>query len=241
MATLKLGSNLILRYLGGILMSFVVFLSLGAVFTLPLTEAVGYDAYVSDSAAEHSRKVYTHYFAEGEDTKKAEYEAQGLAVYTVEVRSELSGAGTAVMLTAAQLVSIALFISLVPNRLYRLGAKDAESQIERSTVRWLVPALFPAAISLAGYLLLVLNKLQVIGNRGLSLYRYANYHLYGFQRLIIGSGNEGAQIGWGAILLALLPTVLTVLVCGLLYEFGYRNIHPLISLKNNIKYKRAAK
>lgn len=238
MDTVKLGFNLVLRYLGGILMSFVIFLSLSAIFTLPLTEAIGYDAYVSDSATERSRKVYTHYFTDGEDTKKMEYEAQGLAVYTVEIRSELSGAGTAVMLGAAQVMSIALFVSLVPNRLYRLGAKDAESQKERSIARWLFPALFPGAISLMGYILLVLNKLQLIGNHGLSLYRYANYHLYGLQRMIIGTGNDGSQIGWFSVLLAILPTVLTVIVCGILYEFGYRNIHPFIFIKNNIKYKR---
>jgi len=159
MDTVKLGFNLVLRYLAGILMSFVIFLSLGAIFTLPLTEAIGYDAYISDSTTGHSKKVYTHYFTDGEDTKKAEYESLGLTVYTVELRSELSGTGTALMLAAAQSMSIVLFISLVPNRLYRLGAKDAESRKGHSIARWLVPTLFPGTISLIGYILLVLNKL----------------------------------------------------------------------------------
>lgn len=238
MDTVKLGFNLVLRYLAGILMSFVIFLSLGAIFTLPLTEAIGYDAYISDSTTGHSKKVYTHYFTDGEDTKKAEYESLGLTVYTVELRSELSGTGTALMLAAAQSMSIVLFISLVPNRLYRLGAKDAESRKGHSIARWLIPTLFPGTISLIGYILLVLNKLQLIGNHGLSLYRYANYHLYGFLRIIIGTGNDGSQISWISVFLAILPTVLTVIVCGILYEFGYHNIHPLIFLKNNIKYKR---
>ena len=237
METVKLGFHLVIRYFAGILVSFVIFLSVMAVFTLPLTEAIGYDAYIADEAAGHSRKVYTHYYADGQDTKKAEYEAQGLTVYTAELRSELTGAGAAAVFTAAQLMSLVLFLSLVPNRLYRLGAEDAQSHRGHSLSRWFVPTLFPAAISFTGYILLVLNKLQWIGNRGLSLYRYANYHLYGFQRMITGTGNDGSQLGWTAVVLAILPTVLTVLLCGILYEFGYRNMHPLISLKNRIKYR----
>jgi hypothetical protein len=40
------------------------------------------------------------------------------------------------------------------------------------------------------------------------------------------------------IFLALFPTVLAIASCGILYELGYRGIHPLIILKNKIKYKR---
>jgi len=238
MDTVKLGLNLAIRYLASIIMSFVIFLSFIAIFTLPLTEPIGYDAYIADGEAGHSRKVYTHYFADGEDTKKAQYESQGLTVYTSELRSELTGFGAALVFGAAQLASIALFIALVPSRLYRLGAKDAQSHNGNSTGRWLLPTLFPTAISLTGYILLVLNKLQWIGNQGLSLYRYANYHLFGFQRLLLGTGNDGSQVSWTGIILAFSPTVLTILICGLLYHFGYHNIHPLNSLKNIIKYKR---
>ena len=56
MDTVKLGFGLTIRYLAGVLMSFVIFLSFIAVFTLPLTEAIGYDAYVTDETG-HSRKV----------------------------------------------------------------------------------------------------------------------------------------------------------------------------------------
>ena len=238
MDTVKIGFNLTIRYLAGLVMSFVIFLSVIAIFTLPLTEVVGYDAYVADEATGRSKKVYTHYFADGEDTEKAQYESQGLTVHTTELRSQLTGFGSVIVFGAAQLLSIALFIALVPSRLYRLGAKDAESQKEPSTWRWLAPTLFPTTISLAGYILLVLNKLQWIGNRGLTLYRYANYHLFGMQRLLLGAGNDCAQISWAAVILAILPTALTVLVCGLLYRFGFRDIHPLRALKNIIKYKR---
>lgn len=240
MDTVKIGFNLALRYFASLIMSFVIFLSFVAIFTLPLTEAVGYDAYITDEATGHSKKVYTHYFADGEDTQKSQYESQGLSVYTAELRSELTGTSTALVFTAAQLMSIALFIALVPSRLYRLGAKDAQAPNANRTGRWLVPTLFPAAISFSGYILLVLNKLQWISDRGLTLYRYANYHLFGLQRLLLGSGNDGSQLSWTAVILAISPTLLTIFICGLLYHFGYRDIHPINGLKNMIKYKRAA-
>ena len=238
METVKIGLNLSIRYLGSIMMSFVIFLSFVAIFTLPLTEAVGYDAYITDEATGHNRKVYTHYYADGEDTKKTQYESQGLTIHTAELRSELTGVGAALVFVAAQLLSIFLFIALVPSRLYRLGAQDAEFCKGLSMKRWLIPTLFPTAISLTGYILLVLNKLQWIGNYGLSLYRYANYHLFGLQRLLLGAGNDCAQISWIGIVLALSPVLLTILLCGMLYQFGYRNIHPINALKNIIKYKR---
>lgn len=238
MDTFKIGLNLTIRYIGSIVMCFLIFLSFMAIFTLPLTEAIGYDAYITDKATNRSEKVYTHYYAEGEDTQKAQYEAQGLTVRTAELRSELSGFGAVLVFAAAQLLSLCLFIALVPSRLYRLGAQDAEAHTAQNIGRWLMPALFPGAISLAGYLLLVLNKLHIVGNSGLSVYRYTNYHLFGFLRLLLGTGNDCSQIGWTAILLAISPVVLTILLCGLLYQLGYRNIHPLHALKNKIKYKR---
>lgn len=238
METVKIGLNLSIRYLGSIMMSFVIFLSFVAIFTLPLTEAVGYDAYITDEATGHNRKVYTHYYADGEDAKKTQYESQGLTIHTAELRSELTGVGAALVFAAAQLLSIFLFIALVPSRLYRLGAQDAEFCKGLSIRRWLLPTLFPTAISLTGYILLLLNKLQWIGNHGLSLYRYTNYHLYGILRILLGTGNDCSQIGWISVLLAIFPVALTIFACGLLYQFGYRNIHPLKALKNKIKYKR---
>ena len=238
METVRIGFNLTIRYLASIIMSFVIFLSFTAIFTLPLTEAVGYDAYITDDTTGHSKKVYTHYFADGEDTQKTQYESQVHALFTAEIRSELTGVSAALIFATAQLMCISLFIALVPSRLYRLGVKDAESTKAYRIWRWLAPTLFPAAIGLTGYVLLLLNKLQWIGNLGLSLYRYANYHLYGFLRILLGTGNDGSQIGWISILLAIFPVALTVLVCGLLYQFGSHNIHPLNALKNIIKYKR---
>lgn len=238
MDTVKFGFMLILRYFTGVLMSFVIFLSVTAVFTLPLTEVIGYDAYVTDEATGRNEKIYTHYFSDGDDTRKAEYEAMGITVHTAQLRSELSGAGAALIFTAAQSLSLVLFVALVPNRLYRLGEEDAALGNAYSTARWLVPTLFPAGVNLLSYLLLVLSKLQWLGDEGLSLYRYANYHLYGFQRLILGTGNHCREIGWVNIALSILPVAVTVASCGILYELGYRGIHPLTTLKNKIKYKR---
>ena len=238
METVRISFSLTVRYLAGMILSFVIFLSFIAIFTLPLTKAVGYDAYINDETTGTSRKVYTHYYADGEDMKKAQYESRGLSVYTAELRSELTGFGATLAFAAAQLISLCLFIALVPNRMYRLGAQDALSRREYRTRRWLVPTLFPAAISLTGYLLLLLNKLQWIGNHGLSLYRYTNYHLFGILRILLGTGNDGTQIAWISILFAIFPVLLTILLCGLLYHFGYRNIHPLLTIKNTIKYKR---
>lgn len=237
MKTVKTGFDLLLRYVVCVIMCFMVFLSFLAVFTPALTEAVGYDAYVTNKDTGRSEKIYTHYYADGEDTRKAEYEAQGVQVMTAQLRSELSGAGAVVVFAAAQAVCLALFIALVPHRLYKLGLQDGEDGMSYHTARWLLPSLFPVAVSTVTFALLVLTKLQWIGDAGLTAYRYANYHLYGLQRLILGAGSDPAQITWAGILLGFLPAVLTIISCGLLYYFGHRGYHPLTALKNKIKYK----
>lgn len=238
MDRVRIGIGLTLRYVAGVLMALMVFSAITAIFTLPLTEVIGYDVYVANEEAGRSELVYTHYFADGEDARLSEYEARGLTVFQAELRSQLSGAEAGVLFAIAQGISLVLFIGLVPNRLYRLGAACREAGEPHRAADWLFPTLFPAAISLAGYVLLVLSKVNPSGFPGLSLYRYANYHFYGLLRLILGTGNDASLLYWGQISAALLPTALTVLLCALGYEFGYRGIHPIAALKNKIKYKR---
>ena len=45
----------------------------------------------------------------------------------------------------------------------------------------------------------------------------------------------GRESLWGNLGMGV---ALAILVCGILYHFGYRGLHPLNALKNKIKYKR---
>ena len=57
MDTTKTGFQLLLRYFSCVIMSFVIYFSFAAVFTLTLTEAVGYDVYITDKKTGQSEKV----------------------------------------------------------------------------------------------------------------------------------------------------------------------------------------
>lgn len=237
MSNLKTGGNLLLRHILCIIMSFIIFLSFSAVFTLSSTEEIGYHAYTPDSATGTSELLYTHYFADGEDTKKAEYEALGIKLVTAPLRSTLAGTDAAVCFALAQVICLLLYGATVLHKLYRLGL-DASGTASLSFRPAILLSLFPAGLSLISWLLLMAAK---VGSypAGLSIYRYVNYHLYGLQRLILGTGNDPAAISWLRVSLATFPSVMA-LVCGSIsYAIGAKGLHPVKWLLHKLKYKGA--
>ena len=69
MEIFKNGGKLIVKYLVVLIMSFMVFMSFIAIFSLAGTEVIGYEAWLTNNESGESEKVYTHYYADGEDTK----------------------------------------------------------------------------------------------------------------------------------------------------------------------------
>ena len=237
MSNLKTGGNLLLRHILCIIMSFIIFLSFSAVFTLSSTEEIGYHAYAPDSATGTSELLYTHYFADGEDTKKAAYEALGIKLVTAPLRSTLAGTDAAVCFALAQVICLLLYGATVLHKLYRLGL-DACGTGSQDFHKGIVLSLFSAGPALVSWLMLIAAKAGS-NAAGLSIYRYVNYHLYGLQRLILGTGNDPAAISWLRVSLATFPSVMA-LVCGSIsYAIGAKGLHPVKWLLHKLKYKGA--
>jgi hypothetical protein len=139
--------------------------------------------------------------------------------------------------STAREICLLLFVATVLHKLYRLGL-DACGTGSFNCRPAILLSLFPAGLSLISWLLLMAAK---VGSypAGLSIYRFANYHLYGFQRLILGAGNDPAAISWLHIILAIFPAVVTV-ICGTLsYAIGAKGLHPVKWLLRKLKYKGA--
>lgn len=237
MSIFKTGASLLLRHILCIIMSLIIILSFSAVFTLSSTEEIGYHAYAADSTTGTSTLVYTHYYADGEDTRKPEYEALGVKLVTAPLRSTLSGSAAVLCFGAAQVICLLLYGATVLSKLYRLGL-DAGGTGSADYLHGIRLSLISAAPALVSWLGLIAAKAGS-NPAGLSLYRYVNYHLYGFQRLILGTGNDPAVISWLRIVLATFPAV-TALVCGSLgYAMGAMGLHPVKRLLRKLKYKGA--
>ena len=229
MENLKLGSKLLLRFIASIIMSFMIFMSFTAIFSLIGTESIGYDVWVTDADTGEFAKAYTHYFADGEDTKLEEYKSAGHTVEKYEVRSDFAGTPMISCFTLAQIVSLWLFVMFVPFKLYKIGEVDANKvstgRMKKDTLKGLKIGLVPASLNIVSFAILLLGKLGAMGNESLTIYRFLNYHMYGYLRLIFGQATSIAEISPVGLALASIPTIITLLLCLVIYILGIRRIN----------------
>lgn len=229
MDSLKLGFNILGKYVVCIIMCFFVIFSFVAIFSMLTLEMVGYEAAVFETEdSETPIEQYVHYYSDGDDLKKAEYEEKEYIVATREFAGEFSGTPYVVCHIIAQAISLILFIIIVPHTLYKQGKSDANavscSRLKEDKLRGLKAGIVTAAVNLASWICLLLAKLGVFAS-GLQIYNLANYHLYGYQKLIFGNITKVADISWTGIILAFLPVVLTLGVCAVTYLLGYKDIN----------------
>lgn len=233
MTTLKLGAKTLGRYILSVIMCFLVYFSFVAIFTMTSAEVVGYSAVIVETD-----EIYTHVYSDGDDLKKAEAEKQGYTVNTVENR-QLSADMLTICHIISQVVSIVLFAALLAKQLNAQGRSDRNAvgcgRMEKNLLRGFVIGLFPAGVSFISWACLLLAKFGVFA-RGLEIYRYVNYPFFGFQTYIFGGTTvvDPSKIGTAALLLALVPAAVILLVCSLAYILGYKDI----SLYEKAVYKK---
>lgn len=234
MSNLKLGGITLVKYILSILMCFLVTFSFVAIFIMTSAEVVGYHAAVRDG--DKAIEQYTHYYSDGDDLKKADAEAKGYTVEKIELRGELEGTPFVLCHVLSQIISLVLFVAMTAKSLNTQGRLDRNAvncgRAEEDMLRGVKIGLFPAGLSFISWALLLLNKFNVVGF-GYDAYRFANYHFFGYQKLIFGSV-AAQDMSITMLFLALLPTVLTLAVCAGAYTLGYKDI----SLYEKAVYKK---
>ena len=234
---LKLSCSLLLRYALCVLLSLLLFLSFGAVFTPLCTEIIGYDVYLQDAETGALEKAYTHFYADGEDEKLARLKEQNVKYQVANLRSEMEGAAATAVFAAAQSLCFAMFLALVPRRLYVLGQNDFQNGNLHNPLTVAGLGATASAAQMLTFLLLVLAKTGTLSASALMVFRMANYPFYGLLRLILGTENDLISISWGRIWLAVLPGLISAVSCFAAYQMGKNNVHPLSYLMNRIRYK----
>jgi hypothetical protein len=243
MENFKIGLSVFGKYIICLLLCFFTVVSFSAIFSIIYPpEAIG-EYMVVYKAAEKDEDIkieheYAHMYKDGEDTKKAEYEAQG---YKVESARKITGAMSGMPAILAhfisQTISLGFFIVIVPYELYRHGQTDRNKvqcgRMAEDKLRGIKAALPVAAVEFASWEGLVLAKLGVF-RVGFSFYRFTNYHMFGLQQLVIGNPEDYTTIPVWSIVLALFPVLLTIFVCWLNYTLGYKDIN----LYEKLVYKK---
>lgn len=229
MEALKTGFGLLGRYFVCLIMCFFIVSSFTMIFSMTTMKVVGYDAYVVDT--ENNNEIiaeYRHYSDDGDDAKKSEYEAEGYTVETKTAYSDFAGTPYIACQTISQIICLVFFVAMVPWKLYKIGGSDSNrvscGRIKKDMLFGLKAGMVPAAVSFITWVALLIGKITS-APMILQLYAFANYHLYGYQKLIFGQPSSAAQIGWGGIILALVPTVITLLLSAVVYVMGYKGIY----------------
>ncbi len=238
MQILKQGFAVLGRYLICLIMCFFVTFSFIAMFSMFTLEMVGYEAAIFETEeSEEPLEQYIHYYSDGEDIKKKDAEAKKQIVVTREFAGDFEGAPFIASHILAQTVSLVLFFAIVPSSLNKLGRSDLNAvncgRTNEDKLKGFKAGLIPTVFGLASWVCLLLSKLKLMG-AGLSVYSFANYHFFGYQKLIFGNATAASQISWGGIFLALLPVVLTLAACTVSYILGYKDI----SLYEKTVYKK---
>ena len=162
---LKLSCSLLLRYALCVLLSLLLFLSFGAVLTPLCTEIIGYDVYLQDAETGALEKAYTHFYADGEDEKLVQLKAQNAKYQVANLRSEMEGAAATAVFAAAQSLCFAMFLALVPRRLYVLGQNDFQNGNLHNPLTVAGLGAAASAAQILTFLLLVLAKTGALSDK----------------------------------------------------------------------------
>ena len=235
---IKLGFTLLGKYVFCLLMAFFINLSFTMIITAIATTNIGYTVSYHDTAKDELVTLYTHYNADGEDTKFAEYEAQGYSLIKQSFRSVPNKATNTFFLTICQIVILVIFFLFFHNMLYYMGDSDCNrakfGQIKPDKLKGLKIGLVPTAFQLVSYILLILGKLGIIHNGIFLVFRLCNFHFNPIIMAIVGNTSILNNISWTGII-CLFPLILiTPILSFALYYLGYKRIDVL----ENLVYKK---
>ena len=216
------------------IMCFFLVISLSVLTTAAFSENIGYIAFGTSSESEQSVELYRHYYKDGDDTQKAQYEEEGYTITESKIRSEVSATGNTVFLVVAELFCLLLTVSFVYPKFWQMGTKDSnlvhfkhKNEDKLKGLKCGLLAIIPGLI-----LLVVLNF--VVPDTPVALYKFLSCGVYSFIDLIVGSAKTFKdvnilQFSGLALLKAIIPVTAYVA-----YLLGYKNI----SLGEKFIYKK---
>jgi len=226
----KLSLNLLGKYLICLLMCFFTFFSFTAIFAMNTTpNVIGQQVAVFETKeSEEPIEEYAHYYENGEDTKKIDYEKKGYVVVTRDITGGLIGTPAIVSNTISQIISLIFFVIIVPRVLYKEGIADINrvscGRAKEDKLKGFKAGIPLAAIQFVSWILLILAKVGIL-QTGHIFYKFINYHIYGIQQLILLNTNDPTKIPVWSLCVALLPVIITLLVCFITYLLGYKDIN----------------
>ncbi len=211
----------------GSIMCFILVITLNVIETSFFTDVIGYKAY---GAKENNEKVelYTHYFKDGDDTKKQEYIDEGYSISEIDIRSDINKKTARIWNIVSQIFLIFMMGVFVYNELWNLGFKDTNAvrigQKKENKFKGLQIGLLASVPSIILLTVLVIGKSTFAKSISIALYAFLNPHLY---EAIITVTNGGGYISnlelWQIVVFYALLLIIP-LIAYIAYILGYKSI-----------------
>ncbi len=219
---------------------FFIGMSLNIIATGITTEPHSYDIFIKNEQGEYV-KEYTHYHADGEDKRLAEYDEKKVDYRRFDYRTPMSWGTQALIDTVTMAFTFSIFCAFVYTALWRKGDKDNNLSVYSGAPRdkhyGLKVGLMATAPFALLYLLLLVNKFLTFWPGIYGVFKIVNYYLYPLVNLAYGEAISLSQLPFGSLALLLLTLIPIPLAAWLGYYCG----NSEISIKNKIVYSKEKK
>ncbi len=237
-SNLKLGINCSIRYIITALITFFIYLSITVVIGGIFYESVGYTVYHIENG-ENQGELYRYSYSEGEDTKYAEYEAQGYELMKIETPKKLTGIPKLVTDGVTQIAGAVILFAFVYGTIWKIGDSDrnliALGNRQSDKFRGIKIGLLSNMPIYFSYLIFIIAKSGLISGTWYAVFRFLNFPLFTFINALYGqSTSTAANIPWLNVGLGALTFIVLPLFAHIAYTLGLKRI----SISERIVYKK---
>lgn len=221
-------------------MCFFLVISFSVFGNALFTENVGYTAYGTLQDSEESVELYKYYFADGEDLKKADYEAQGYTISEISIKSQMTKSETIGLGIVYQIFALVILITFIYTYLWQLGTKDSnfvhynhKKEDKLKGLKMGAIAIIPSVLFLS---FLVITKNTASQGFPVALYRFFNSYAYTFVEWVTSGAMKFNQLGIGNIVLLYIIQLIVPVIAFISYLLGYKNImlsEKILYIKKN--------
>ncbi len=232
---IKIAIKCSIRYYISAIFTLFAWFSIMAIATMSMTTVNGYTAYNPDT----NEVLYNYYYEQGEDTLKAQYEAQGIKIETNDLRTTIEGTDRIIVDSIAQLIGLIILVMFMYNQLWRVGDNDANlSTFNHATIkkwRGVVIGAIASAPSFVAWIILLLAKAGIIKGNWYTLFRLMSFQSFLLVDTVFGRNLSGIDaVNWSAIFIGLTVFLVLPLICGISYYLGTKHFQ----LSEKVLYKR---
>lgn len=219
-----------------IIMCFFITVSINVLCSAGFSKDIGYNALGYTEGSNEYKELYTYYYKDGKDTKKAEYENQGYTIKTNKI-SQMTKKGNTLFLCVTQVFCTLLTIVFVYSPLWDIGCKDSNlvkfKHKKEDIFKGLkigITATIPSLIIFIAFIIGTLNSSKMPS----AIYKFINCYNYSFIDIIFKNTKTIGEISALQFFLLFLLLLLIPLIAFIAYLLGYKDI----SLGEKFIYKK---